>query len=488
VFDSIRDGFSEAFRRLRGTAKFTEANMREGLASVRRALLEADVNIKVAETFIERVEEAAIGKDVFKALNPSEQIVGIVYEELVKLMGPVDPAIRLVHGRPTVLMMCGLQGSGKTTTTGKLANLLKKSGQHPLMVAADLQRPAAVEQLKTLGEQLEIPVYSEATKDPVAVCRNAVAKAKDLKCNVVLLDTAGRLHIDDALMRELAEIDKKAKPDQCLLVVDALTGQDAVNSAKAFNDALGLDAVILTKLDGDSRGGAALSIKEVTGVQIKFAGMGEKLDQLEVFRPEGMASRILGGGDMGALISKVSEVTSEEQARANQKKLEEGKFDLTDFRDQLRSMNKLGSMRKFLDLLPGGFGKMLPQDADPDAEVRRVASMIDSMTPRERSNPNVIDASRRRRIARGAGVVPHEINKLLKQFDDMRKVMQSMAKKDLPSRMQALMQMQRSGALTGEAPLRQKQRSERAKLTGKDLAKARKAERQRKKQNRKRGR
>jgi signal recognition particle subunit SRP54 len=386
------------------------------------------------------------------------------------------------------LMMCGLQGSGKTTTTGKLANLLKKSGQHPLMVAADLQRPAAVEQLKTLGEQLSIPVYSEATKDPVAVCRNAVAKAKELKCNVVLLDTAGRLHIDDALMRELAEIDKKAKPDQCVLVVDALTGQDAVNSAKAFNDALGLDAVILTKLDGDSRGGAALSIKEVTGVPIKFAGMGEKLDQLEVFRPEGMASRILGGGDMGALISKVSEVTTEEQARANQKKLEEGKFDLTDFRDQLRSMNKLGSMRKFLDLLPGGFGKMLPEDADPDAEVRRVASMIDSMTPRERSNPNLIDASRRRRIARGAGVVPHEINKLLKQFDDMRKVMQSMAKKDLPSRMQALMQMQRSGALTGEAPLRQKQRSERTKLTGKDLARARKAERQRKKQNRKRGR
>jgi signal recognition particle subunit SRP54 len=401
-------------------------------------------------------------------------------------MGPVDPTFRLVQGRPTVLMMCGLQGSGKTTTTGKLALLLKKSGQHPLMVAADLQRPAAVEQLKTLGQQLELPVYTEDTKDPVRVCQNAVAKAKELKCNVVLLDTAGRLHIDDALMKELANIDKKAKPDQCLLVVDALTGQDAVNSAKAFNDALGLDAVILTKLDGDTRGGAALSIKEVTGVPIKFAGMGEKLDQLEVFRPEGMASRIMGGGDIGSLIDKVSQVTSQEEARAQQKKLEEGKFDLNDFRDQLKKMNSIGSVGKLLELMPGGFNKMMPEDADPDAEVRRVEAMINSMTAEERSNPNLIDASRRRRIAGGFGGVPHEVNKMLKQFDGMRGMLKGLSKMSIQDRVRELMKMQQQGALTADGPVKQRMRSERAKLTGKDLAKARKAERQRKKQNRKR--
>ena len=486
MFESLRDGISEAFRKLRGQAKFTEANMREGLQSVRRALLEADVNLTVADTFIERVAQEAEGREVYKALNPSEQIVGVVYEQLCRLMGPVDPAIRLTQGRPTVLMLCGLQGSGKTTTCGKLANLLKRSGQHPLMVAADLQRPAAIDQLKTLGEQLSIPVYTEpGVMDPVKVCQNGVAKAKELKCNVVILDTAGRLHIDEALMEELRNVDRKAKPDQCYLVVDALTGQDAVNSAKAFNESLELDAVILTKLDGDSRGGAALSIKEVTGVPIKFAGMGEKLDALEVFRPEGMASRILGGGDLGSLIEKVASVTSQEDALRHQKKMEEGKYDLNDFRDQMKMMGKLGSANKLLELMPGGFSKMMPEGADADAEMRRIGAMLDSMTAAERKKPELIDPSRRRRIAKGSGNPPHEVNKMLKQFDAMKGMMKNISRKDTFGRVKDLMKMAQSGQLSGEAPLKQRARSERGRMTGKDLAKSRKAERQRKKQNRK---
>ena len=485
MFDSLREGINGAFRKLRGVAKFTEANMREGLQAVRAALIDADVNVRVADAFVERVAQNALGKDVLKSLNPSEQIVGVIYEELVRMMGPVDPAIRLVRDRPTVLMLCGLQGSGKTTTCGKLANLLKKNGQHPLMVAADLQRPAAIEQLKTLGEQLGIPVYAETGKDPVAVCKNGVAKAKELKCNVVLLDTAGRLHIDDVLMAELKNIDRQAAPDQCYLVLDALTGQDAVNSAKAFNDALTLDAAILTKLDGDSRGGAALSLKEVTGVPIKFIGVGERLDNLEVFRPEGMASRIMGGGDLGNLLDKVASVTSQEDAAQQQKKLQEGKFDLNDFREQLSKIAQLGSMKQMLEMIPGMSG-MIPEGAEPEKEVQRVRGIIDSMTPAERRNPDVVGISRRRRVAKGAGVPPHEVNKMLKQFDDMRGMMKGMMKQSMMDRMKSIFGMSRAAAANGgQLPQRQRQRSERAKPQGKDLAKARKEERQRKKKNRK---
>lgn len=486
MFESIQKGLSEAFNKLRGGTKFTEENMRDGLRAVRRALLEADVNLKVADAFIGRVEAAAKGREVLKSLNPSQQIVQVVYEELVRLMGPVDPAIRLASGRPTVLMMCGLQGSGKTTTCGKLARLLKQNGQHPLLVAADLQRPAAVEQLKVLGAQLEIPVHAEENSTPVKVCQNALAVAKSTNRNIVILDTAGRLHIDDELMRELETIDKRVGPDFCYLVADALTGQDAVQSARAFNEALELDAVILTKLDGDARGGAALSIKEVTGVPIKFVGMGEKLDALEPFRPEGMASRILGMGDVLSLVSKAQQAMDAEEALRQQKKMEQGKFDLNDFRDQLQKMSSMGSMRGLMEMMPGGLSKMMPEDADPEEEVKRVSAMLNSMTAEERSNPDIINISRRRRIAQGSGVEAHEINKLIKMFEQIRPLMKQMASMSMMDRVKKLVGLGQGGALANGAGFKQKERSKRNQMSADEKSRARKAERQRKKENRKR--
>jgi signal recognition particle subunit SRP54 len=486
VFESIQRGLSDALRALRGGTKFTEANMHDGLRLVRRALLEADVNLEVADVFTKRVEENARGRQILRALNPTEQLMQVVYEELVRLMGPVDPTIRLASGRPTVMMMCGLQGSGKTTTCGKLAAMLHKQGQHPLLVAADLQRPAAVEQIKILGQQLNIPVYSEENSTPVRVCQNAVAHAKNNHCNIVILDTAGRLHVDDELMAELETIDRKVGPDQCWLVVDAMTGQDAVNSSKAFNDALELDAVILTKLDGDARGGAALSIKEVTGVPIKYVGMGEKLDALEPFRPEGMASRILGAGDIMSLVAKAQSAFDAEEAQRQQARMQEGKFDLNDFRDQLQKITEMGSIRGLLDAMPGALNELMPEDAEPEKELAHVTAMLNSMTARERENPEIIDVSRRRRIARGFGGEPHEVNKLLKSFDQFRGLMKQMAGMSIMDRMRKLVGLGRSGAFTEGAPLRQKERSKRNPMTSKDLARARKAERQRKKQNRKR--
>lgn len=487
MFESIQSGLAEALRSLRGGTKFTLANMQEGMRAVRRALLEADVNVQVADAFIARVERTALGREVLKSLNPSQQIVQVVYEELVRLMGPVDPSIKLRAGRPTILMMCGLQGSGKTTTCGKLARLLKQQGQHPLLVAADLQRPAAIEQLKVLGQQLEIPVYAEESSTPVRVCQNALAAAKSQNRNIVILDTAGRLHIDDELMRELATIDKRVEPDYCYLVADSLTGQDAVHSAKAFNDSLELDGVILTKLDGDARGGAALSIKEVTGVPIKFAGMGEKLDALEPFRPEGMAQRILGMGDVLGLVAKAQEAIDQEEALRQQKKMAEGKFDLSDFLAQLEKLGELGSMRSIMERLPGGMAQMLPEDVDPEEEVVRVKAMLNSMTPFERANPDVINISRRRRIAAGSGVEPHEINKLIKQFEDMRGVMKKMASLSMMDRIKMMSGMAKMQEFfSGTGSLKQKERSKRNPQSPREIAKARKLERQRKKQNRKR--
>lgn len=485
MFETIQRGLSEAFRLLRGTTKFTEANMRDGLRVVRRALLDADVNLNVADQFIDRVEETALGRQVLRSLNPSEQVMQVVYEQLVALMGPVDPTIRLASGRPTVLMMCGLQGSGKTTTCAKLARLLRSQGQHPMLVAADLQRPAAVEQLVVLGSQIDVPVYTEPHSTPVRVCQNGVESARKQHCNLVILDTAGRLHIDDELMRELETIDKKVAPDQCYLVADAMTGQDAVNSARAFNEALELDAVILTKLDGDARGGAALSIKEVTGVPIKFVGIGEKLDALEPFRPDGMASRILGAGDIMSLVSKAQAAIDEDEASRQQAKIEQGKFDLNDFRDQLRKVGQMGSMRGLLEMMPGGLGQMLPDDADPEAEFKQISAMLDSMTPQERARPEIIDASRRRRIAIGYGGEPHEINKLIKQFEQMRGLLKQMSSMSMLDRMKRLVGLGRAGALAGAGPLKQKERSKRNPMDARELARSRKAERQRKKQNRK---
>lgn len=486
MFENIQQGISEALRKLRGEAKFSEANMREGLKSVRRALLEADVNIEVADVFVKRCEQTAVGRDVLKTLNPSQQIVQIVYEQLVALMGPVDSTIKLVPNRPTVIMMCGLQGSGKTTTCGKLAKMLAENGQRPLLVAADLQRPAAIDQLKVLGEQINVPVYAEANSNPVTVCSNGVKQAKSTDRNIVILDTAGRLHIDDALMGELENIEKKVGPDYCYLVADALTGQDAVQSSKAFNEALELDGVILTKLDGDARGGAALSIKEVTGVPIKFVGMGERLDALEPFRPEGMASRILGMGDVLGLVSKAQQAIDQEEALKQQEKLQKGKFDLNDFRSQLAAVKSMGPMRGLLEQMPGGLAQMVPEDADPEEELKRISAMLDSMTSAERANPDVIEHSRRRRIAAGAGVEPHEINKLIKQFDSMRGMMKQMASMNFMDRMKNLVGLGRSGALFNGNPLKQKERSERNPRTAKEIAKMRKDERKRKKENRKR--
>src|SRR3954451_25084772 len=361
MFEGITRGLSEAFKKLRGRGRLTADNIREGLREVRRAFLEADVNYNVATDFISRVEAKAVGQDVLARVDPSEQIIKIVYEELVGLMGPVDPKIPQRADRPVVIMLCGLQGSGKTTTAAKLALTLKDRGRKPLLAAADLQRPGAVEQLQTLGEQIGVPVYSEKT-NPVDVCRNAVAQAKKTLCDTVILDTAGRLQIDDELMEELKRIDKLVKPDECYLVVDAMIGQEAANVAKAFNDALELNACILTKMDGDARGGAAMSIKGVTGVPVKFVGVGEKIDKLEEFVPERMAGRILGQGDMMGVVQKIADVQkgiSEEEMKKQQEALQKGNFTLEMFRDQFAMIAKVG-MKDMISRMPG-MADMIPE-------------------------------------------------------------------------------------------------------------------------------
>jgi signal recognition particle subunit SRP54 len=446
MFEGIQRGLGDALKRLRGRGRLTEANIREGLREVRRALLEADVNFTVVNDFVNRVEERAVGQDVLARIDPSEQIVKIVYDELVQLMGPVDHRIPFAKDRPTVLMMCGLQGSGKTTTCGKLALKLREQGRRPLMVAADLQRPAAVDQLKVLGEQLTIPVYSEATT-PIDVCRNGVAAARQQGHDTVILDTAGRLHIDQELIDELKQIDRLVKPDQVFLVVDAMTGQDAVNSSKAFNDALELNGVILTKLDGDARGGAALSIREVAHVPIKFIGVGEKLDALEEFHPERMASRIIGQGDMMGLVEKVAKVqqqVSEEEMLKQQEKLRKGDFNLDDFRAQFQQIQKMG-MKDMISRMPG-MAELVPEGEDPEVALKRVQGMIDSMTKKERANPDMIDIPRRRRIADGSGVQPHEVNQFLKQFDMVRDMMKKMMQMSLWQRIKMMSGLSKMGA------------------------------------------
>src|SRR5437899_86683 len=345
MFEGIQRNLTEALKRLRGRGRITEANIREAMGEVRKALLDADVNYTVVTEFTKRVTERSVGQEVLKTLDPSEQIINIVYQELVALMGPVDHRIPMAKDRPTVVMLCGLQGSGKTTTCAKLALMLKQQDRRPILVAADLQRPAAVDQLKILGEQIGVAVYSEAGSDPITVCRNGVTHAKKSLCDTVILDTAGRLHIDEELINELRQIDKQCRPDSVFFVCDAMTGQDAVNSAKAFNDALDLNGVILTKLDGDTRGGAALSIKEITKVPVKFIGVGEKLEALEAFHPERMAQRIIDQGDMMGLIEKASKVQAQlgqGELERQQKKLSEGNYTLDDFRKQFEQIETMG--------------------------------------------------------------------------------------------------------------------------------------------------
>jgi signal recognition particle subunit SRP54 len=452
MFEGIQRSLSEALKKLRGRGRLTEANIREGLQEVRKSLLDADVNYNVVQTFTQRVTERSLGQAVLRTIDPSEQIIRIVYDELVHLMGPVDPSFHFAKDGITVIMLCGLQGSGKTTTAGKLALNLREMNRKPLLVAADMQRPAAIEQLKVLGTQINVPVYSEAPPaNPVEVCRNAVHHAKNILVDTIILDTAGRLHIDEMPMDELRQIDRLVKPRQVYLVCDAMTGQDAVNSAKAFNDALELDGVILTKMDGDARGGAALSIKEVTKVPIKFIGVGEKLDRLETFRPEGMAQRILGQGDILSIVEKVQRAQqdiSAEELQKQQEKLAKGDFTLDDFRKQFEMLAKMGPMSDMIKALPGGFSQMIPENEDPEEAVKRIRGMIDSMTKEERRNPDAIDINRRRRIAAGSGTEPHEVKQFLGQFDQVRVIMRQMANMSILDRIKMMTGMGKVGAFS----------------------------------------
>jgi signal recognition particle subunit SRP54 len=489
MFEGISRGLTDALKRLRGRGRLTEANVKEGLGQVRTALLEADVNYTVANEFIERVTEKAVGQDVLRTLDPSEQIVQIIYNELVQLMGPVDHRFHFAKDRPTVIMLCGLQGSGKTTTAGKLALLLReKHGKKPMLVAADLQRPAAVEQLRVLSEQLGIEFYSEGAAtpegkgpNPIDVCRNALARAKQTLIDTVILDTAGRLHIAEMPMDELKQIDRLVRPDDVFLVSDAMTGQDAVNSSKAFNDALDLNGVILTKLDGDARGGAALSIKEVTKVPIKFVGVGEKLQALEEFVPERMAQRIMGHGDIMGIIEKVQRVQSEltqEEIEKQQAKLAKGDFTLEDFRKQFEMMSKMGGMRDLLAQMPG-MGEMIPEGEDPEEAFKRLQGMIDSMTKEERRNPDVVDLSRRRRIAAGSGTEPHEVKQFIGQFGQVRTIMRQMAQMSMWQRLKMITGMGKAGMFQPGAMMPKNKIGTGHRKTPKERAEERKKKRKR---------
>lgn len=449
MFETLQEGLQSAFKSLRGKGKLTEANMREGLATVESSLLEADVSYSVVQQFMSQVTERAVGRRVLLSLKPHEELIKIVYEELVQILGPVDNSIPVRKNGVAIVMMCGLQGSGKTTTCGKLAKLLKEQKASPFLVAADLQRPAAIEQLHVLGEQLGVPVFSQlGSTDPVSVCRQGIEAAKKASANLVILDTAGRLAIDQELMSQLKDIDRAISPDQVFLVVDGMTGQDAVNSASAFNEALELDGVILTKLDGDARGGALLSVKAVTQVPIKFIGTGEHMDALEPFRPEGMASRILQMGDILEVAREAHRLIDEKERAEIEARMTSGQFSLDDFRDLMQKMRKPGLMQKMLGLLPGmGAINQLMANTDSDKEMRRLTGMIDSMTSVERKNPKLIDNSRRIRIAKGSGVAPNQVNDLIKQFNMMTPILQ-MLSGGRGDKMKALQQLQ--GALAAD--------------------------------------
>jgi signal recognition particle subunit SRP54 len=444
MFQSLQDGLQSAFKSIQGKAKLTEANMRDGIALVERSLVEADVSIDVVKKFVEDVAAAAEGRRVLLSLRPQEEFVKIVYEELVSLLGPVDNSLPIKRGTQTTIMMCGLQGAGKTTTCGKLAMLIKDQKFKPFLIAADLQRPAAIEQLHVLGQQLGVEVFSKAgATDPVAVCREGLAQAKTAGADVVILDTAGRLAIDAELMAQLKQIDKQIQPDQVLLVVDGMTGQDAVNSAGAFNQALSLDGVIMTKLDGDARGGALLSVKAITGVPIKFIGTGEHMDALEPFRPEGMASRILAMGDILEVAREAHRLIDDKERQNLEARMSKGIFTLGDFRDMMQKLRKPGLMTKMISLMPGmGELSKMMGNTNNEKEMSRLTGIVDSMTPEERRNPKVIDPSRRNRIARGCGVQPVQVSDLIKQFEMIGPMLQMATSGSTSDKMKMLQQMQ----------------------------------------------
>ncbi len=426
MFESLTAKFNSVFRSLAGRGRITEANVSDAMRDVRKALLEADVNYNVVKKFCKDVTQATIGAEVIKSLHPGQMMTKIVNDELTKLMGPVDSNVYFVSPGPTVIMLAGLQGGGKTTTAAKLAKYLVGKDKKPLLVADDLQRPAAIEQLVVLGRQLNIEVYSEESKNSVKVAKNAVKHAQKNGFDVVVLDTAGRLHIDEQMMSEIADVAKAVNPHQIYLVCDAMTGQDAVNSAKEFNERLELDGVILTKLDGDARGGAALSVKAVTGKPIKFIGVGEKLDKLEEFHPERMAGRILGMGDVVTLVEKAQEQFEADEAVKLQKKIVKGSFDFDDFLKQMQAVKKMGGMKDMFKMLPGMGSQLADMDFD-DGQINQMEGIVHSMTRQERREPDVIDSSRRRRIAAGAGVQPNEVSSLVKTFKRSRDMMKAVS-------------------------------------------------------------
>jgi signal recognition particle subunit SRP54 len=466
MFGHLSDKFSDALRKLSGRGRISESNVREAMEEVRNALLEADVNHSVVKSFIERVTQQAIGEEVLTSLKPGQVMIKIVYDELVRLMaggedemGPSGGGIMFVEPGPTIIMMCGLQGSGKTTTCGKLAAVLKKRGKSVMLCAADLQRPAAVHQLQVLATQVEEQVeppkkgqpaavhfygepdkvaeYGKAVGVAVTVCRNAVRAAQKAGCDVLILDTAGRLHINEDLMGELRSVEQAVRPHQIFLVTDAMTGQDAVNSAKEFNEQLELDGVILTKFDSDTRGGAALSVRQVTGKPIKFIGVGEKLDALEEFHPERVASRILGMGDVVSLVEKAQEQVSQEEAMALQEKMAAGKMTMDDFLGQLKSIRKMGSMKSLLGMLPGIGNAMKDLDLD-EKQIDRTEAIIKSMTPPERADVDLLNNSRRRRIARGSGTQTQDVSQLVKGFDMVAQMSKQMSSMSMLQRMKAM--------------------------------------------------
>jgi len=443
MFESLSEKFDKAFKGLKGQGKITEINIAESLKEVRRALLDADVSYKIAKSFTDTVKEKAMGREVLTSVSPGQLMVKIVHEELVELMGGDKTDINL-KSSPSVILMSGLQGSGKTTFTGKLGNYLKtKKGKSVLLTAADVYRPAAIDQLHVLGEQIGVPVYSEReNKNPVEIAKNAIKEAKLKGYQVVIIDTAGRLAVDEEMMEEISKVKKAVEPDEILFVVDAMTGQDAVNTAKAFNERLNFDGVILTKLDGDTRGGAALTIKAEVQKPIKFVGTGEKMDALDIFYPSRMADRILGMGDIVSLVERAQEQYDHEQAQKLQKKIAKNQFDFEDFLNQIQQIKKMGNLKDLMGMIPG-MGKMMKDiDIDDDA-FKHIEAIIRSMTKEERGNPGVLNGSRKQRIAKGSGTNIQEVNKLLKQFEDMRKMMKMMGNKQ---NMQKMMRNMPKGA------------------------------------------
>lgn len=425
MFENLTEKLERSFKVLRGSHRITELNIAEMMKEIRRALVDADVNYKVAKEFTAKVKEKALGQDILINVKPGQMMVKIVHEELTELIGGNEKGIKFANKPPTVILIAGLQGSGKTTFSGKLARFLKKGGRNPLLVAADVYRPAAINQLTVLSETVEVSIYKEEeNKNPVKIAQNAIEHAKKNANDVVIVDTAGRLAVDDAMMDEIAALKKSINPDEILFVVDAMTGQDAVNTAKAFNDRLDFSGVVLTKLDGDTRGGAAISIRTVVEKPIKFVSTGEKMEALESFNPSGMASRILGQGDVVSLVKDIQEQYDEEQSRKLQEKLRKNQFDFDDFLSQLRTIKKMGNVKDLLSKVPG-MNKALKDTEIPDDAFKSIEAIILSMTPAERGNPALINGSRRKRIAKGSGTSVQEINQLLKQFVEMKKMMKS---------------------------------------------------------------